>query len=318
MNTKPCDPKASKEVVKVLEFLNAIEGKGILAGQHTQSIPMEETDFIKSLTGKLPAVCGFELLGYSPNINRADASEACLKEVDEVYGTVDCALEWGRKGGLVTYTFHWFSPIGGRDKSFYAEHTDFDASKAATKGTPEYEAMLRDLDVIADILKKFEAENIPILWRPFHEAEGTWFWWGAKGPVVARDLYRIMFDYLTKEKDIHNLVWVWNCPVKEAYVGDDYCDIISRDLYPEAHAHSSFYNEYKGLTELAPTKGVALAENGVLPDPKALKADKAKWLWFMTWSHEFCLTEQYNNFDKLKALYDDPYTIDFDTLKNLY
>ena len=84
-----------------------------------------------------------------------------LKEVDEVYGTVDCALEWGRKGGLVTYTFHWFSPIGGRDKSFYAEHTDFDASKAATKGTPEYEAMLRDLDVIADILKKFFGIGTP-------------------------------------------------------------------------------------------------------------------------------------------------------------
>ena len=318
MITKPCDAKASKEVVKLLEFLGSIEGKGILAGQHTQSIPMEEISYIEEVTGKKPAVCGFELLGYSPNINRADASPECLKEVDDIIGTLDCAKEWAKNGGIVTYTWHWFSPLGGRDKSFYAEHTDFDASKAIVKGTPEYNAMISDLDKMAEILKDFEKENIPILWRPFHEAEGTWFWWGAKGPVVARDLYRIMFDYFTKEKDIHNLVWVWNCPIKEAYVGDDYCDIISRDLYPEAHAHSAFTPDYNVLKEITAEKGVALAENGVLPDAKALKEEKTNWLWFMTWSHEFCLTEQYNNFDVLKALYADPYTIDFDKLKELY
>ena len=53
------------------------------------------------------------------------------------------------------------------------------------------------MDVIADILRRFQDENIPTLWRPFHESYGTWFWWGAKGAKVARDLYRLMFDYYT-------------------------------------------------------------------------------------------------------------------------
>ena len=55
--------------------------------------------------------------------------------------------------------------------------------------------MGKTMDVIADILRRFQDENIPILWRPFHESYGTWFWWGAKGAKVARDLYRLMFDY---------------------------------------------------------------------------------------------------------------------------
>ncbi len=83
----------------------------------------------------------------------------------------------------------------GRDKSFYTEHTDFDATKVLQEGTPERAAFYADMDVIADILRRFQDENIPILWRPFHESYGTWFWWGAKGAKVARDLYRLMFDY---------------------------------------------------------------------------------------------------------------------------
>lgn len=50
---------------------------------------------------------------------------------------------------LTANSFHWFSPVGGHDKSFYAKNTDFDAT------------------------------HIPVLWRPFHESDGDWFWWGA-------------------------------------------------------------------------------------------------------------------------------------------
>ena len=151
MITTPCDKHAIPEVKRVLEYLNSMEGKAILTGQHTQSMPMEETARILEVTGKLPALCGFELLAYSPNINRSDADEACLSEVEEASGTLQKAYEWAQKGGLITFTWHWFSPLGGRDKSFYAENTDFDAEKALQKGTPEHQAMCHDLDVMADL-----------------------------------------------------------------------------------------------------------------------------------------------------------------------
>ena len=68
MLTKPCDPKALPCVQRLLEYLASIEGKAILTGQHTQSMGQEELVCIERETGKLPALCGFELLGYSPNV----------------------------------------------------------------------------------------------------------------------------------------------------------------------------------------------------------------------------------------------------------
>ena len=146
MRTIPCNPNAQPEVEEVLDYLAQIEGKGILTGQHTQTMEQPEIWRIREITGKLPAICGFELLSYSPNIRRETADEECLKEVDENTGTLEKAWEWAERGGLMTFTWHWFSPIGGRDKSFYAEKTDYDASRAVIDGTPENEALCHDLD----------------------------------------------------------------------------------------------------------------------------------------------------------------------------
>ena len=206
------DPKATKETVELWHYLHAVAGKQIITGQHTQTIPCEEIDYIRQVTGKEPKLRGFELLAYSPNINYEDAAPECIQEVEENKGTVETALQWARKqreagnGGILTFTFHWFSPLGGRDKSFYTEHTDFDAREVLKEGTPERVAFYHDMDVIAEILRRFQEERIPILWRPFHESYGTWFWWGAQGPEVARNLYHLMFDYYTGEKDLHNLL----------------------------------------------------------------------------------------------------------------
>lgn len=319
MITTPCDKNAIPEVHRVLEYLNSIEGKAIITGQHTQSMGMEEVECIFQKTGKLPALCGFELLAYSPNINWADADEECLTEIKEAAGTLAKAYEWAEKKGLITLTWHWFSPLGGRDKSFYTERTDFDAEKALCEGTLEHMAMCHDLDIMAEMLRGFQEKQIPILWRPFHEAEGQWFWWGAKGADVARRLYRFMFHYFTEKHQLHNLIWVWNSPLVEGYVGDEYCDIITRDMYPPAHEHSDFAEKWEELTRLTSTKkGIAIGEIGVIPSGDALAETKVPWLWYMTWSHDFCLTERFNTWEELKKLYNHPWTVTLDTLPELY
>lgn len=134
-------------------------------------------------------------------------------------------------GGSVTLSFHWFSPLGWRGKSFYAENTDFDAARVLEEDTLERNAFFHDMDVIAEELKCFQKEQIPVLWRPFHESDGSWFWWGAKGPEVARELYKLMFDYYTNRYHPDNLLWVWNCRSQEGYPGDEYVDVISVDIY---------------------------------------------------------------------------------------
>ena len=172
----PANPSALPCVHRVMEYLAGLAGNGILTGQHTQTMAQEELHHIEKITGRQPALLGFELLAYSPNINDLETDEACMTEVQNNYGTLKRAWEWAEQKGLITFTWHWFSPLGGHGKSFFTENTDFDADRALTEGTPENRAIISDMDTMAGILRPFCDRQVPILWRPFHESEGKWFW----------------------------------------------------------------------------------------------------------------------------------------------
>ncbi|MBQ2116938.1 MAG: beta-mannosidase [Lachnospiraceae bacterium] len=308
---KTSNPNACASAKRLLNYLSETAGKAIITGQHTQTKLMEEIDYIRDNTGKEPLLRGFELLAYSPNINYDDASQECLTEVYENRETVENALDWAKEtNGIVTLTFHWFSPLGGHDKSFYSKNTDFDAEQVIMKNTRERSAFYHDMDVIAKELRKFQQADIPVLWRPFHEAEGDWFWWGAKGPVIASKLYCMMYEYYTNILHLDNLIWVWNCPVKEAYPGDEYVDIVSVDIYLTGYEKTDYHIQYEQLIkETSPNKTAALAEVGYIPDINILEQSHIPWAYYMTWSKEFCIGEQYNSLDNLKSMYDSGYSL---------
>ena len=302
---------ASAEAKALLRFLEECAGHRLITGQHTQTNSCEEIDYIRQQTGKEPLLRGFELLSYSPNINFKSASEECLREVYENQGTMDTALSWAKeKRGIVALSFHWFSPIGGRDKSFYTENTDFDAAKVLEEGTPERAAFFYDLDVIAVQLRRFQKAGIPLLWRPFHEAEGEWFWWGARGKQTAAALFRLMFDYYTKELGLNHLLWVWNCSAPDAYPGDDCVDVVSLDQYLDAYTKTDYRQQYELLRSVTTEKKVAaLAEVGILPDITMLEKSHIPWAYYMTWSKDFCIGEQYNRTEQLRKMYDSSYAV---------
>lgn len=315
----PSDPNAQQCVKNVLKYLSDITYEKMITGQHTQTMAMEEFFQIKKITMREPALLGFELLSYSPNINYSDTDEECMTEVTENYGTLKRAWEWAEKKGLITFTWHWFSPLGGRSKSFYTINTDFDTGKAVIDGTSENKALLADMDFMAGLLRPFCDKGVPILWRPFHEAEGDWFWWGAKGPETVRKLWHIMYDRYTKIHGLNNLIWVWNGPKAECYPGDDRVDIISSDMYPEKHVHTSCADRYQNLIKITNRPKIALiGEIGTLPDPKAVHDEKIGWAGYMAWSKIFCLTEEFNSFKYLKKLYSSPYAVTKEELPNLY
>ncbi|MBQ9610770.1 MAG: beta-mannosidase [Lachnospiraceae bacterium] len=307
----PVNKNATSEAKALLDYLYDIAGKKIITGQHTQTNPMEEVSYIYDITGKKPKLQGFELLAYSPNINYDDASVECLTEIEENKGTLDTAIKWAKENdGIVTLSYHWYSPIGGRDKSFYIKNTDFDASKILIEGTPEREAFFSDMKDMAQNLKRFKDENIPVLWRPFHESDGQWFWWGAKGPAVAKELYILMYNYYVDVCHLDNLLWVWNCRLKEGYPGDEYVDVISVDIYLEKYMPTDYKKEYEALiSETTSNKVAALAEIGYLPDINILKDSHIPWAYFMTWSKEFCIGEQYNSVEAFKKTYDSDYSV---------
>lgn len=313
----PTNKNAQESVKNVMKYLSDITYNKVLTGQHTQTMAMEELHYIKKTTGKEPALLGFELLSYSPNINYSNIDEECMTEIKENLGTLKRAWEWAEKKGLLTFTWHWFSPLGGHSKSFFTENTDFDASKAVIDGTPENIALISDMDVMAGILRPFCDKEIPVLWRPFHEGDGHWFWWGAKGPEVVRKLYRMMYKRYTETHRLNNLIWVWNTPVPECYPGDDTVDIISRDMYPTDH--TSCAEKYYELLKITDQPKITLiGETGGVPDIDAIHKEKIGWSSFMTWSKEYCLTEKYNSAEYIRKLYSSPYAITKENLPILY
>ena len=289
---EPVNPSAQQGVRNVMKYLAAISGKKVVTGQHTQTLLQEELSLIREVTGKEPALLGFELLSYSPNINYSDTDDECMKEVHENYGMLSRAWDWAEKKGLVTFTWHWFSPLGGRSKSFFTVNTDFDAAKAAAKGSDEYRALISDLDVMAGYLRPFCDKGVPILWRPFHEGEGDWFWWAAKGPEPLKALWRIMFERFTKVHHLDNLIWVWTAQYSAGkeqemtadYPGNDCVDILGVDIYPEAGDDSSHKDAYVAVRNMGKSlKPVALAEVGYLPDPDKCLQEGANWSYFTLW-----------------------------------
>ena len=310
-NKIPVNKNAIKEAKDLLSYLADTAGNAILTGQHTQTNPMEEYHHIHDLTGSFPKVVGFELLSYSPNINYDDADEACLTEVYENRDTLKTAMKIAETtDSILCFCFHWFSPIGGRDKAFYSKNTDFDARQVLVEGTPERTAFYSDLDVIAKELEPFKEKNIPILWRPFHEVEGTWFWWGAQGGEVAKEMYILMYDLFVNKYHLDNLLWVWSSPTKESYPGDEYVDVIGWDIYLPDKQHTDYKSKYEELISNTTTNKVpALTEVGYIPDIQMLSESRIPWAYYMCWSKEFCLEEQYNTNEDLKNAYANSYAI---------
>ncbi len=317
---KPINADAQKEVCSVLDYLWDNRGEKVILGQHTQTMAQTELAYIERVTGQLPALCGFELLGYSPNIRYDKSDDECLKEVREAQGTLQKAWEWAGKGGLITLTWHWFSPLGGHDKSFYAENTDFNAASAVLPGTPEYYALLSDMDYMAGLLKPFCDAHIPILWRPFHECDGNWFWWGSQhGAETVQKLYRLMYDRYVNHFKLNNLIWVFNALKKECYPGDDVVDIISCDMYPEAHCHTPHKDELTKLRQITTAdKLCAIGETGTLPDVSAIAENHLPWSFYMTWSNDFGQTEKFTSNAELIRTYTCQNSVTLSRLPKLY
>lgn len=315
-NFRPVNPDASPEVQQLMHYLSTIYGKHMLTGQHTNAALAPELDYIANVTGKRPALFGFDLLSYSHATDTRDATPEAIAEIEGNRGSVEKAIEWHNKyGGIVTFCWHWFSPTGGEDKSFYTKHTDFDLRRGLEPGTMEHERLMLDMDEIGNQLVRLRDAGVPVLWRPLHEADGGWFWWGAHGAEPYKRLYRLMYERYTKHFKLNNLIWVWNAPHPDWYPGDDVVDMIGDDIYEPGGNHGPLVSAFEHAVSLAGgRKPVALTENGPIPDPDLLVQNGAAWLWYMPWWGEWCEDERVTSKDMLRRVYDHPYTLTLEDL----
>lgn len=296
----------SKEAQKVYQFLLENYGKKILSGVMTLN-SFDETTWIKEQTGKEPAIIGIDFM----HVNRG------YTWYNDNTPIKDAEAYWERNG-IPVFTWHWRDP-SHKTESFYAAETTFDVSKIFNPDSQEYKWMLSDIDYVAGLLKQLQSKNIPIIWRPLHEAGGKWFWWGAKGAAACKQLYLVMFDRMVKYHKLNNLIWVWTRePNDEAwYPGDSYVDIVGRDIYKDGD-HSSQISEFTSLSNLyGGKKMITLSECGSMPDPDNLIHDTAQWSWFMPWYGDYVQNEKYNPLSLWKKIMNHPYVVTLDQMPSL-
>ena len=174
------------------------------------------------------------------------------------------------------------------DYTYVPSETEFDLKNATVEGTWEKAFVDYDLANLAAYLKLLKDAGIPVLWRPLHEAAGGWFWWGTDAEAY-KALWKYMFNYL-KAEGFDNLIWVWTSQTGDDnwYPGNEYVDIVGRDLYGDNATSCS--NNYTTLFNKYSNKIVTLSECGWSEYTNLRVANiseqwesGAKWSWFMPW-----------------------------------
>ena len=309
----PVTPSASREAQALLTFFADIYGKKIISGQQdgwrrTNGLSAE-LNYITNTTGKLPALLAMDVMGCTDKSPRRDTNHLLMKH----------AADWFQeRNGIVEFCWHWRAPLNKPE--FYTKDTTFDIARAVTPGTAEYAAVLHDLDLIAAELEILRAAQVPVLWRPLHEANGRWFWWGAGGPEPMKKLWRMMFENFTVKHRLNNLIWVFS-PGAEVdlaawYPGDAYVDIVGQDHYPMDGNHAPAKDIFDELTQMTRGKKlVALGENGPIPDPNLIVREKAGWLFFTTWTGSILFEK--TTPEQLREYYNHDYFLNLADLPDL-
>jgi mannan endo-1,4-beta-mannosidase len=299
-------PEPTENATRLYQFLLDHYGKKIISGAMTLN-SMDEINWLKSKTGKEPALIGLDFMHCGRNYNWYNDEEP-----------INDARNYYKSNGIPAFCWHWRDPSRNTE-AFYTKDTDFDVSKITDESSPEYEAIIDDIDFISGLLKKLQDDDVPVLWRPLHEAAGEWFWWGAKGPEPCKTLFRLMYDRMVNHHGLKNLIWVWTSQPNdfEWYPGHEYVDIVGRDIYEDGD-HSSQILEFNQLNDMFDGKKiVALTECGSIPDPENLIADEAAWSYFMPWWGDFVRDSYYNSVDFWNELLGHEYVLTLDEMPDL-
>ncbi|MDQ0873224.1 hypothetical protein QFZ77_001883 [Paenibacillus sp. V4I3] len=293
---EPVNANATPEAKELLTYLYSLKGKSMLTGQHDF---LEDPDVfvtkIKAATGKDPIVHGYEMGGI------LGQNETTLE--DQRQKVVNSAIEWHKSGGIVTMMYHASYP--GMQQYWNnvqraTKQEEFD--QIVTDGTSLNKQLISDIDKVAVYLKQLKDAGVPVLWRPYHEMNGNWFWWGKKSNYVR--LWNIMFDRYVNVHGLNNLLWVWNPnapssgvdPYANTYPGSSKVDALAVDIYNNDYKQS-YHDE---LWELGGGKPIGIGENGEMPNESILSSKENKYVWFMTWGE---MLETKNSASTVQSLY---------------
>lgn len=273
------DPQATPAAQALLTRIASTYGRLAYSGQQeTNDFP-----FLLAESGRRPVILAGDLIDYSPSRVAFGGPPASY---------VESLISRANEGHMLSLSWHWNAPAGLPNTAaqpwwagFYSYATTFDFAAALADPAGENHAlMLRDIDAIAVQLRKFRDAGIPILWRPLHESEGGWFWWGNKGPEPFKQLWRLLYERLVDHHQIHNLVWVLTSEDPAWYPGDDVVDIVGADGYPSDQTDPLVARWEALRARFEGKKIIALTEFGGVPDIEKMNRLGVWWAWFTSWN----------------------------------
>lgn len=290
------DTNATPETQQLYNLLVTNYGEKIISGVVANvDWNTREAENVYQWTGHYPALNTFDFCNMhaSKDVN----PDGWLN-----YSNISVVEDWHKAGGIVGCMWHWnVRANNGVDMTCSPGNapteTSFDASCVNDPCSAGYAQLVRDIAQVAGYLKKMQNAGIPVIWRPLHEASGNtfeytggkaWFWWGAQGEEVYKQLWRFLYNQLTNVHGLHNLIWVWTSQVNDStwYPGDEYVDIIGRDSYYALQYPLAY--DFRLLQQTYPNKLITLAECGNGDDVNmsplgGIWNEGSRYSWFMTW-----------------------------------
>ncbi len=344
---QPVDSKATKRTVALYNNLHAISQIGVLFGQqdatsmgHIWSSDNDKRGDLKEICGSHPAIIGADFGGLCSNdpTKVAEKKQKLAKLIRDTY----------KRGGVTTICWHATNPIN--DKSFYWEKSQEEAVAAMLPGG-EANAKYRSwLENIAEVMQL--AKEAPVIFRPFHEFDGDWFWWGASHCSVEDfiALWRYTVEYLRDELGVHNMLYAFSPDCKfesedeflARYPGDEYVDIIAFDEYwdfrPDgANDPSLALKKSIIVSDIARKRDkiAAMSETGLegVTDPTwysktllpILKNERVNFAYVMVWrnsnyssGHHFAPFKGHAAESDFVEFYNDDFTIFEDGIGKIY
>lgn len=346
------DKKATKETKRLYQSLAKISKKNILFGhQHATEyghgwVGDQNRSDVKSVTGSHPAVIGVDFSGLSGRSKEqiAKTAEALRKNVVDTY----------HRGGITTVAWHFSNPAS--EGGFYWKDSVSLASMALIKpGGSHHEKYKEILKTVADFAHAVKGQDgtlAPMIFRPYHEFDGDWFWWG-KSHCSREDfisVWQFTVTYLRDSLDVHNFIYAFSPDCKftteqeflERYPGDEWVDMLGMDNYAD-FGRNGKYNLALGIKKLKivsdyakkANRLAALTETGLesIPNPtwwtetllKALKSEKMNLAYVLVWrndvkspTHFYAPFPTQTSVPDFLKFYDDPYTLFEKDLKHIY
>jgi|GEM_PF-1255274 mannan endo-1,4-beta-mannosidase len=335
----PSDPHATPGAAQLYTYLQNLSGQGILSGQLSMlndsivttasSVTSFRDRYVMARDGgKLPAL-------YASNFGDWPM---------DYQGAIVSTMEgrWKVTGGKSVFMLCWHavqpdtpSSVGYSGMSRFSAANPYPSWKIDSilkPGTALNIEWFKRLDTTASYLKQLDSAGIPVLWRPFHENNGAFFWWGQQPRF--KELWQQMYHYYVDSLHLDNLLWVYSVTyfpegdpwVDSLYPGDKYVDVLGADIYKGSYGQDYDPWVYTKLLQKGNGKPIGITENGTMPGVPDLKYTQPKWTFFCTWwgyevdtmwanayYHPAGFTIQ--NPDSLyKAVYGDPYTVTQDRI----